>query len=105
MLQYVNNLTDILIHEFNNSVTKYRETRQEDPKKTDVESTNDVEATTFSFDSRERQEEEETNPVAGLVSMFLGGLSKVRIFQLLITKFYNFFLYYSLMVAWTLTQL
>lgn len=78
MLQYVNNLTDIIMNEFNNSLTKYRETRQKDPKTNEVESVNNVEATTFRFDSSERQEEEEEgNAVAGLISQFLSGLSKV----------------------------
>lgn len=65
------------MHEYNNSLGKYRKSRDEDPKKNEVEIVNEVEATTFKFDSSERQEEEDGNAVAGLISQFLSGLSRV----------------------------
>lgn len=63
--------------EFNNSLGKFREIRDDDPKKNEVELINNVEATTFKFDSSERQEEDDGNAVAGLISQFLSGLSRV----------------------------
>lgn len=66
------------MNEFNET-SKQRLTRQRDDAENEIENVDfGVEATTFSFDSSERQEDEEGgNAVVGLVSTFLGQLSNV----------------------------